>query len=137
MKKLSFGGYGISLANERIQFPVFTNPTKEIINEILIKTLEYTRGVIKISIVPEPETGIFELTVEYDSGIYLPLLSIYADDGDIDVKNWIENEEYDRKEVIIGGHYYSSKFTTKNVNIIRNLLINFIDDTNLLLSIMK
>ena len=90
MKNLSFGGYGISDSNERVQFPHFINPTKEIIDEIVSKTVEYNQGLIGISINPEPDIGIFQLTVEYDSGNYLPLLGIYLNDGDTDIKNWIE-----------------------------------------------
>lgn len=137
MKNLHFGGYGISLKNERIQFPIYINPTKENISEILLKTSEYVRGVIEICIEPEPEAGIFRLTVEYDGGYYFPTLSVYSDDGDIDVKNWIDNDKYSGQEISIGGYYYPIELTTKDKNIINSLLVKFIENANLLLQIMR
>lgn len=136
MKNLSFGGYGILDSNERIQFPHFINPTREIIDEIVSKTVEYNQGLIGISISPEPDVGIFQLTVEYDSGNYLPLLGVYSDDGDTDIKNWIEPES-EGKNIDIGGYIYPIEFTTKNLNIVKKLLITFAEDSNLLINIMK
>ncbi|WP_373700062.1 hypothetical protein [Neisseria dentiae] len=136
MKNLNFGGYGILDSNERVQFPHFINPTREIIDEIVSKTVEYNRGLIGISINPEPDIGIFQLTVEYDSGNYLPLLSMYLDDGDTDIKNWIEPKNKG-KNIDIGGYFYPCEFTTKNLQVIKNLLITFIEDSNLLIHIMK
>lgn len=136
MKDLSFGGYGILDSNERIQFPHFLNPTKEIINEIVSKTAAYNRGLIGISISPEPDIGIFQLTVEYDSGNYLPLLGVYLDDGDTDIRNWIEPKNKG-KNIDIGGYVYPFEFTTQDLQVIKNLLITFSEDSDLLIHIMK
>lgn len=136
MKNLSFGGYGILDSKERVQFPHFINPTKEVIDEIVSKTVEYNQGLIGISINPEPDVGIFQLTIEYDSGNYLPLLSVYLDDGDTDIKNWIEPKNIGRN-INIGGYIYPFEFTTQNLQVVKKLLITFIENYNLLTHMMK
>ena len=136
MRTFSFGGYGISMLNKRVQFPNFTNPTKEIIDSLVSEATKYNQGSIEINISPEPDVGIFNLTVEYDSGNYLPLLGVYLDDGDVDVKNLIEPKQTGQK-ITIGGYLYPSEFTTKDIQSIKNLLIMFMEDANSLNIIMK
>ena len=136
MANIEFGGYGTLANGKTVHFPTYQNPSKEIIYELTRYTTDYAEGVISVSIKPEPEYGIYDLVIRYENGRYFPLLGKYLDDGDADVKNWIDSTETGR-QVAIGGYFYPIELTTTDIKVVANLLLAFTQDLNLVDKLMK
>ncbi len=136
MINIELRGYGTLYNGKTVHFPTYKNPSKEAIYELTRYTTDYIEGVIAISIQPEPEYGVFDLVIRYEDGRYLPLLSKYLEDGDVDVKHWIDETEAGM-QVAIGGYFYPIEITTTDIDVVANLLLAFVQDLNLIDKLMK
>lgn len=120
------GGYFIDNNGERVQIPVTEKPNTNKINELFsIFDLKKRTGVILLRIMPEPEIGDIELTIEIEKGYYLPMIQTILENGDIEVKN-LKAEVYSGNTVEIFGHNYPIEHTSQNISIVKQVVSEFI-----------
>lgn len=135
MKKTVLYGFLIESSGKTIGLPELINPSKAEIDAILSDIgPEITGAVIKLTIDPEPNIGPFDLVIEMEEGNYLPLLGEYEEvdeDGEVGVDvnvKVLKCNKYSGNNMYIQGYSYPVEHITRDKDLIKTLLLQFVEN---------
>lgn len=109
MKKL-LGGYILDGEAKRHQLDLVENPDDHVIDDYVTQVAS-ERGVLQLTISPEPDLGPIDLTMYAENGRVLHMLAEHHADGDIGVRTIVSDGIGDGLASMLGERYPAQAMT--------------------------